>query len=117
VIVVERRPAVLEQAHPERAQVLVVATPDPFQARAIVKLARRHNPGLETVVRTHSDVERAWFERDGVGRAIVGEHELARTMARYALESCGLPPAAAEAAVEEEAPGGLRLDTRGVHSP
>jgi CPA2 family monovalent cation:H+ antiporter-2 len=101
------RPGVFEQAHPERAQVLVIATPDPFQARAIVKLARKNNPTLETVVRTHSDAERAWFERDGVGRAIVGEHELARTMARFALESCGVQPATVEAAVEEDVPGRL----------
>ena len=39
-----------------------------------------------SVVRTHSEEERAYLERAGADLAVVGERELARTMARYALE-------------------------------
>ena len=81
-----RRP-VLELARPERARLIIVTAPDPFQARAVVEQARRLNPSIASVVRTHSEEERAYLERAGIGTTVVmGERELARTMARYALE-------------------------------
>jgi CPA2 family monovalent cation:H+ antiporter-2 len=89
------RRGVLGQAHPERARTIVVTAPDPYQARAIIQQARRVNPTIDSVVRTHSEGERARLERDGVGMAVLGEHELALTMARHALTICGaaaLPP-------------------------
>ena len=88
----------LDLAHPERADLLLVTTPDPFQARAVVELARKANPSIETVVRTHSEEERAYLEAHGVGKAVLGEHELARTMARHALVVCGAFPTAPNAA-------------------
>jgi CPA2 family monovalent cation:H+ antiporter-2 len=84
------RAPVLELAHPARARLIVVTTPDPFQGRAVIELARRANPAIESVARTHSDEERAYLERSGAGRAFIGERELAVTMARYALELCGV---------------------------
>ena len=63
-----------------------MTAPDPFQARAIVEQARRLNPEIASVVRTHSAEERAYLERAGVGHAVMGERELALAMARYALE-------------------------------
>ena len=83
------RRTVLELARPERARLIIVTAPDPFQARAIVDQARRMNPAIASVVRTHSEEERAYLERAGVGLAVMGERELARTMARYALEMAG----------------------------
>ena len=88
------REAVLRHAHPGRARLLVVTTPDPFQARAVVDVARKANPAIESVVRTHSDQERAYLESHGAGVAVVGERELARTMARLALQICAPVPAA-----------------------
>ncbi|HEX6644329.1 MAG TPA: YbaL family putative K(+) efflux transporter [Gemmatimonadales bacterium] len=84
------REAVLHATHPERARLILVTAPDPFQARAVVELARRANPAIHTVVRTHSEEERAWLERQQVGLAVLGERELARTMARQALRVCGV---------------------------
>ena len=92
------RESVLAQAHPERAELLLVTAPDPFQARAIVDLARKANPSIQTVVRTHSEEERVYLEKNGVGKAVVGEHELARTMARHALVACGAMPDTSSAA-------------------
>jgi CPA2 family monovalent cation:H+ antiporter-2 len=89
------RKTVLELARPERARMVIVTAPDPFQARAVVEQARRLNPSIETVVRTHSEEERGYLERAGVSRAVVGEVELAQTMARYALQAAGEEPAAA----------------------
>ena len=80
------RRLVLELARPHRARLIIVTAPDPFQARAVVEQARRLNPSIASVVRTHSEEERAYLERAGAGMAVMGERELARTMARYAME-------------------------------
>jgi monovalent cation:H+ antiporter-2, CPA2 family len=85
------RRLVLELARPERARLIIVTAPDPFQARAVVEQARRLNPSIASVVRTHSEEERAYLERAGVGMAVMGERELARTMARYAMEVLAPP--------------------------
>jgi CPA2 family monovalent cation:H+ antiporter-2 len=89
------RRTVLELARPERARLIIVTAPDPFQARAVVDLARKMNPSIATVVRTHSEEEREYLEKAGADHAVVGERELARAMARYALEAVGAPPTAA----------------------
>jgi CPA2 family monovalent cation:H+ antiporter-2 len=83
------RPGIMEQASPATARLLVVATPDPFQARQVVELARALNPTIDVVVRTHTSAEQAYFERLGVGRVVMGEHELALGMAHYAIMSLG----------------------------
>lgn len=83
------RPAILEHTHLERARLLVVATPDPLQARFIVELATRVNPELDIVVRTDSEHERDFLERAGVSKAVVGERELALGMVRHTLAFLG----------------------------
>ncbi len=85
------RPGVLRAARPEDARLILITTPDPFQARAVLEIARKANPGIHTVVRTHSEEERAYLERQNVGLAVLGERELAKTMARQALRYCGAP--------------------------
>ena len=83
------RPGILEHAGVKNARLLVVTAPDAFQARAAIELARRINPEIDIVVRTHSDSERSYLEGKNVGKAVMGEHELAEAMARYALERLG----------------------------
>lgn len=85
------RAGVLHAARPGEARLILITTPDPFQARAVLEIARRANPAIHTVVRTHSDEERAYLERQNVGLAVLGERELAQTMARQALRYCGAP--------------------------
>jgi CPA2 family monovalent cation:H+ antiporter-2 len=89
----------LAHAYPERARLLVVATPDPYHARQVVELARQANPTIDIVVRTHGAAEQAYFERLAVGRAVLGERELALGMAHYALLSLGRSDDEADAAV------------------
>ena len=84
------RPAVLERANVKGARLLIVTAPDPYKARAVIKVARLANPEIDTVVRTHSDREREYLERLEVGDAVMGEREVARTMARYALRRFGI---------------------------
>ncbi len=83
------RTGVLEHARLRDARLLVVTTPDPFQARAVIDLARQIQPGVDIVVRTHSDAEREYLEERNVGKAVMGENELADAMARYAFERFG----------------------------
>ncbi|MGH7930817.1 MAG: monovalent cation/H(+) antiporter subunit G [Candidatus Binatia bacterium] len=77
-------PGVLIQAHVHKASMLVIATPDAAQARRMVGIARRVNPGIEIVARTHTEEEAAFLERSAE-KVFLGEHELALTMTRYVL--------------------------------
>jgi K+:H+ antiporter len=72
--------AVLIQAHIARASTLVVATPDSPRARKMIDIARRLNPRIETIVRTHSDEEAELMRRERVDAVFMGEHELATSM-------------------------------------
>ena len=84
-------PGVLEAAHVDRARLIVIATPEGFQTRRIIELARRANPRIDTAVRTHSEGELAHLERQGVGVAIMGARELALGLLDYALRTLGVP--------------------------
>jgi K+:H+ antiporter len=72
--------AVLIQAHVARASMLVVATPDSPRARKMIDIARRLNPRIETIVRTHSDEEAELMRLERVDAVFMGEHELATSM-------------------------------------
>src|SRR6185295_6859011 len=82
---------VLEAAGIAHARLLVVATPDSFHARRIVERARELRPAIDIVARTHSEGEISKLEALGVGRVVMGERELARSMLEYALGSLGVP--------------------------
>jgi CPA2 family monovalent cation:H+ antiporter-2 len=84
---------VLDAAHIQTARLLVIASPDSYAARRVLDLAREANPGVDTVVRTHTDHEREHFEKEGVGRVVMGEREMALAMTDYALSSLGLSKA------------------------
>ncbi len=79
-------PAVLIQAHIARARMLVIATPDTLRARRMLEIARTLNPGIETLVRTHSEEEAALLRKEKAGTVFLGEHELALSMTRHVLE-------------------------------
>jgi CPA2 family monovalent cation:H+ antiporter-2 len=80
-------PGVMERAGIQNAKLLVVASPDHYAARRVLELARKKNPHVDTVVRTHSDQELEHFEKQGVGRVMMGERELALAMADYARDA------------------------------
>jgi CPA2 family monovalent cation:H+ antiporter-2 len=93
------RPGVLAKARVERAKLLVIAAPDPYQARAILELARAANPAIQTVARTHSEHERSYLERHGVEHALIGEHELAFGLAHNSLLRMGCDENQADEAI------------------
>jgi monovalent cation:H+ antiporter-2, CPA2 family len=82
-------PAVLIQAHIQRARMLVIATPDTLDVRRMVEIARTVNPRIETVVRTHSEEEARLLEKENAGKVFLGEHELAGAMLHHVLERYG----------------------------
>jgi CPA2 family monovalent cation:H+ antiporter-2 len=83
-------PAVLIQAHIARAGMLVIATPDTFAARKMVETARILNPGVEVIVRTHSDEEAELLAKENIGKIFMGEHELARGMVSHVMARMGI---------------------------
>jgi CPA2 family monovalent cation:H+ antiporter-2 len=78
--------AVLIQAHVARASMLVIATPDSARARTMLDIARRLNPRIETIARTHSDEEAELLRRDRADAVFMGEHELATSMIARVLK-------------------------------
>ena len=78
-------PAVLIQTHIANAAMLVVATPDALNVRQMVETARALNPGIEIVLRTHSETESALLRSEGVGTVFFGEEELAKGMTGHVL--------------------------------
>jgi CPA2 family monovalent cation:H+ antiporter-2 len=77
-------PEVLEAAGPERAQLLVIAIPERSAVRRILVAARKINPAIAIVARTHSHAEAEWLKDHGVERVVMGESHTATEMAHYA---------------------------------
>lgn len=94
------RGSVLEHARVATARMLVIAAPGAYQTRATIDAARRLNPGIDIVVRTHSAAEEQWLAERNVGTAVMGERELALGMARYALGRSGVEAARVERLLE-----------------
>ncbi|CAN5713299.1 YbaL family putative K(+) efflux transporter [soil metagenome] len=94
------RQPILTLAAPETARLLILAAPGAYQSRQVLELARRLNPNLDTVVRTHSATEQEYLDAIGVGRTVLGERETALAMSHYALVSMGQTDDQADAAVE-----------------
>ncbi len=88
-------PVVLAQAHVLNAAMLVIATPDLLHVRQMVDTARRVNPGIEVVLRTHSEGEVQFLRSEKLGAVFFGEEELAKGMTRHILERFAPKPAAA----------------------
>ncbi|QYF92948.1 Kef family K(+) transporter [Massilia sp. PAMC28688] len=85
---------VLIQAHIANAAMLVVALPNPLNVRQMADIAKTLNPGIEIVVRTHSETESDMLREEGIGKIFYGEEELARGMMEHVLARC--MPASAE---------------------
>ncbi|MEA2578279.1 MAG: monovalent cation:H+ antiporter-2, family, partial [Chloroflexota bacterium] len=89
---------VMEMAQIGHARLVIVATSDPNETRLIVERAQARHPGMDFIVRTHSDTEAAHLRAmGGKVQAVHGERELAVQMARYALRRFGVSATEAEA--------------------
>ncbi|MFZ2161921.1 MAG: YbaL family putative K(+) efflux transporter [Sideroxyarcus sp.] len=78
-------PAVLIQAHIATAAMLVIATPDQLDVRQMANTARKLNPNIEIVLRTHNEDESNLLRQDAVGTVFFGEEELAKGMLNHVL--------------------------------
>ena len=103
-------PGVLAATGIDRARLLVVAAPDGYQVRRVLELARAANPRIDTAVRTHSDEELRYLERQGVGIAMMAERELAYGLMTHALKSLGLSEERARLATQRARLGGVGAD-------
>lgn len=83
-------PMVLAQAHILRAAMLVIAVPDTLKARQMIDHARRINPGVQVVIRTHSEMEATLLRNEEAGKVFLGEEELATSIARHVLATIGV---------------------------
>jgi CPA2 family monovalent cation:H+ antiporter-2 len=87
-------PAVLIQAHIARASMLVIATADTFAVRKMIGIARKLNPEVAVVLRTHDEGDAREFERDALAKVFVGDQELALGITRHILERMGVQASA-----------------------
>ena len=71
---------VLEAAAVDRAHLIYVTVPDGFEAGRIVEIARRLNPRIRILVRSHNDVEIEFLKARGADVIISGEEEIAQAM-------------------------------------
>jgi CPA2 family monovalent cation:H+ antiporter-2 len=78
-------PSALIQAHIADAAMLVIATPDTVGVRRMAEIARKLNPAIEIVLRTHSEDESELLTKEGIGKVFFGEEELARGMTSHVL--------------------------------
>lgn len=95
------RPGILNHVCLPEAYPLVVASPDPYHARAIIEAARKISPNVTVAARTHSEAAQKLLEALGVERAFMGERELALSMAHFTLTYMGRTDDEADATVDE----------------
>jgi len=76
---------VLARAAIGDARMFFVAIPAGYEAAQAVREARRRNPAIHIVVRTHADREGEQLMKQGADHAIMGEEEIARRMIDEAL--------------------------------
>lgn len=70
----------LEEAAIQKAVAIIVAVPNPFEARRIVETARTIKPEIKVLVRAHNDEEMEYFNSQNVDLAVMGPREVARRM-------------------------------------
>ena len=95
------RPGILNHVGLDKARLVVIASPDPYHARAIVEVAKKINPNVEIAARTHSEAGQKFMEQLGVERVFMGERELALSMAHHSLMRMGRTDDEADATVDE----------------
>ncbi len=85
-------PGMMEAADIVDARWLLVAIPNALEAGQIIEHARALNPAIEVVARAHSDAELIHFEKHGASHTIMGEHEIAKGMANWVMQSAQQKP-------------------------
>jgi CPA2 family monovalent cation:H+ antiporter-2 len=76
---------VLAEARPERAQIAVLAIPQPLEAGETLAKLRLLNPSLTLLARAHSDAEVKHLLEHGADGAVMAERELAFSLAEMVM--------------------------------
>lgn len=82
-------PYVLDAAGVRGASGVVVALPEALDARRVLTEVRRKNPGVDIVLRAHSDAEQEHLMGKGATEVVVAEEELALEMVHHTLHQHG----------------------------
>lgn len=82
-------PEVLIQAHITNASLLIAATSNTFHVRSMIDTARKLNPTIETIIRTHDEEEAKLWEQEKIGKVFLSEKQLAEGMVHHALARMG----------------------------
>jgi CPA2 family monovalent cation:H+ antiporter-2 len=80
---------VLIQAHITNASLLIAATSNTFHVRNMIEIARKLNPKIETLIRTHNEEEAKLWEKENIGKIFLSEQQLADGMAEHVLARLG----------------------------
>ncbi len=80
----------LRHAGIDKAVAVIVAVPNPYEARRVTEAARHVKPEVKLLVRAHNDEEIEYFTNIGVDLAVMGPREVGRRMVQYLQEE--LPP-------------------------
>jgi CPA2 family monovalent cation:H+ antiporter-2 len=82
---------VLAQAHPERAELAVIALPDAAATEIALRLLKQMAPSLPVLVRVHRGVDIPRMRAAGADTVIHAEFEASTEMIRQGLEHLGFP--------------------------
>lgn len=80
----------LIEAAIDKAVAIIVAVPNPYEARRIVEAARLVKPSIKVLVRAHNDVEMDYFAAQKVDLSVMGPREVGRRMVEYVREHLGM---------------------------
>ncbi|ENU1227930.1 NAD-binding protein, partial [Providencia rettgeri] len=72
---------IISLARIECAKTLLLTIPNGYEAGEIVATAKEMNPDITVIVRAHYDDEVSFIKERGAEHIIIGEHEIAKSMA------------------------------------
>jgi CPA2 family monovalent cation:H+ antiporter-2 len=87
---------VLHLANVAGAKTLLIAIPNAFEAGQATEQARRLNPGIEIIARSHSDEEEDYLKKLGANTVIMGEREIGLGMLSFLKSERAMPQPIAE---------------------
>lgn len=70
----------------DKAVAIIVAVPNPYEARRIVEAARLVQPAIKVLVRAHNDDEMDYFAQQKVDLSVMGPREVGRRMVEFVRE-------------------------------
>lgn len=82
----------LLEAAIDKAVAIIVAVPNPYEARRIVEAARLVKPLIKVLVRAHNDEEMHYFAQQKVDLSVMGPREVGRRMVEFVSEHIGKTP-------------------------